>query len=612
MLIDRIRKTKAYTDISNARQSLHSMDMKLRQMALPCLLTFIASLFDGLSFGLLIPAVDGFFRSDFTSATKLPVLGKLIGYGIAVLGNRQSIILGLLVAMVFSAVILKNVFSYASSLTASHLSLKLAGNLRKKVYARYLSFGKLFFDRTSAGYLYQVLLGFTEAAAGQLRLLQSVLQNILSLVLYVIIMFAISWRLTLIVLLTFPAFHYSVSWLIRKIKKGSAYLMESSVAISRNISNTLSVIPLIKSYQSEEKEKSWFGRASDQLRGIMFSMNKKQSLIPPLQEMISASMLIILIAAMAFLLVGAKAGNIGGYMVFLLLIRRVAVNFGSFGMIRGSFAGLQGPLQEVSRVFDDNDKFFVRCGSKEFSGLKENITFDNLTFSYPGGITALHDINISIRKGLMTAVVGASGAGKTTLISLVMRFYDIPPGKIKIDGVDIRDFSLSSLMSGIALVSQDTFIINDTLRANIAYGMAGNVSDEAIHQAAELAQLSGFIANLPEGLNTNVGDRGVKLSGGEKQRVSITRAILRQAEIIILDEATSSLDSITESLIQKALAELVKNRTTIVIAHRLSTIKHADNIIVLDGGRVIENGPLDQLLEARGKFYQLWQEQKFF
>ncbi len=612
MLIDRIKKTKAYTDISSARQLLHSLDMKLRQMALPCLLTFIASLFDGLSFGLLIPAIDGFFRGNLTSVTKLPVLGKLIGYGITVLGNRQSVILGLLVAMVFSAVILKNVFSYASSLTASYLSLKLASNLRKKVYARYLSFGKLFFDRTSAGYLYQVLLGFTGTAAGQLGLLQSILQNVLSLALYIIIMFAISWRLTLIVLLTFPVFHYSVSWLIQKIKKSSDYLMESSVAISRNISNTLSVIPLIKSYQSEEKEKSWFDRASDQLRGIMFSMDKKQSLIPSLQEMISASMLIILIAAMAFLLVGAKAGNIGGYMVFLLLIRRVAVNFGSFGSIRGSFAGLRGPLQEVSRVFDDNDKFFVRCGSKEFSGLKENITFDNLAFSYPGGITALRDINLSIRKGLMTAVVGASGAGKTTLISLIMRFYDIPPGKIRIDGVDIRDFSLSSLMSRIALVSQDTFIVNDTLRANIAYGMAGNVSDEAIHQAAGLAQLSGFIANLPEGLNTNVGDRGVKLSGGEKQRVSITRAILRQAEIIILDEATSSLDSITESLIQKALAELVKNRTTIVIAHRLSTIKHADNIIVLDSGRVIENGPLDQLLEARGKFYRLWQEQKFF
>ncbi len=612
MIKMRIKNTKFYVTLSRLKRFFNSMDIRLRYIALPCLLAFIASLFEIIGFGLLIPVIRGIFQQNFTFVTGIPLLNRIIGPWLVFLGDRQSVIFGLLIAMIFLAIILKNVFLYAASLITSHLSQKLSSNLRKKIYARYMSFGKLFFDKTNAGYLYTVLLGFSGSIAGQINLFQSTLSALLFMIVYIVMMSLISWQLTLFVFITYPAFHYSISWIIKKIKKSSVYLVEAQTMLSKNISNSLSSIPLIKAYQSEEKEKRWFAHASEQLRSIEFSMAKKRALITPFQEVVSTSMLLGLVTAMTFLFVDARTGDISMYMVFFLLVRRVMANFSTINNLRVSLASIKGPLQEILKVFSDKDKFFVQCGAREFTGLKESIKFDKLTFTYPGGITALKDITLAIDKGRITAVVGASGAGKTTLISLIMRFYDISPEKIKIDGIDIREFSLGSLMSRIALVSQETFIINASLRANITYGLEGDITDELINNAVRLSEMSDFVAILPEGLDTNVGDRGVKLSGGEKQRVSIARAILRQAEIIILDEATSSLDSITESLIQKALAELVKDRTTIVIAHRLSTIKNADNIIVLEKGKVAEEGSLNALIDKQGKFFEFWQEQKFF
>ncbi len=222
----------------------------------------------------------------------------------------------------------------------------------------------------------------------------------------------------------------------------------------------------------------------------------------------------------------------------------------------------------------------------------------------------LRDVSFDVRKGKMTAIVGPTGSGKSTLINLLMRYYDCPPGSIFIDGKDIRSFDLDSYLSRVALVSQETLLLHESLRNNIAYGLT-NVSDEAVQQVVKQARLENFVAQLPNGLDTLIGDRGTRLSGGEKQRVSIARALIKGAEILILDEATSSLDSQTERLIQEAIDEAVQGRTSIVIAHRLSTIKHADSIVVLKDGALVEQGTLDELLALNGLFQRLWQEQKF-
>ncbi len=222
----------------------------------------------------------------------------------------------------------------------------------------------------------------------------------------------------------------------------------------------------------------------------------------------------------------------------------------------------------------------------------------------------LEDISFSVEKTKMTAIVGPTGSGKTTLMSVLMRFYDCEPGMLYVDGMDIREYTLESLRSRMALVSQDTLLFNDTIGNNIAYGLK-DVTKKQIQTAVEEASLADFVAKLPQGLDTIVGDRGVQLSGGEKQRVSIARALLKGADILILDEATSSLDSRTEALIQTAIDRVTKGKTSIVIAHRLSTIKNADTIVVIEHGKCVEQGALEELLAKKGVFHSYWEAQKF-
>ena len=264
----------------------------------------------------------------------------------------------------------------------------------------------------------------------------------------------------------------------------------------------------------------------------------------------------------------------------------------------------------VLEIFNEEGKYFVRGGATTFPGLQHSINFKNLTFSYFDDRQVLQGVSFDVQKGKMTAIVGPTGGGKSTLISLLMRYYDCPPSTLFIDGTDIREFTLESYLGRVALVSQETLLLHDTLRYNITYGLH-DVSEERLQEALKRARLQDFIGKLPQGLDTLIGDRGVRLSGGEKQRVSIARALLKNAEILILDEATSSLDSRTEALIQEAIDDAVSGRTSIVIAHRLSTIKHADKIIVVDEGRIAEQGMLQELLEKEGAFFALWEQQRF-
>jgi ABC-type multidrug transport system fused ATPase/permease subunit len=252
----------------------------------------------------------------------------------------------------------------------------------------------------------------------------------------------------------------------------------------------------------------------------------------------------------------------------------------------------------------------VQSGDEIFAGLSKDISFRNVQFAYVPGRAILKNVSFAIQKGGMTAIVGPTGSGKTTIISLLMRYYDCAPGSIFLDGKDIRSFTLESYLGKVAFVSQDTLLLHDSLRNNIAYGMS-EVSEERLMDAMRRARLLDLVASLPHGADTLIGDRGVQLSGGEKQRVSIARALLKDAPILILDEATSSLDSQTERLIQEAIDDAVVGRTAIVIAHRLSTIKNADHILVMEDGRIVEEGTRDQLMQNRKLFFHLWEEQKF-
>jgi len=425
-------------------------------------------------------------------------------------------------------------------------------------------------------------------------------------------MILISWKLTISIIIIFPVLNYVSNWLIKKIEKTSVFYADCYGVLSKRIANILTGISLVKLYTAEDKEKRYFSSTSEYLEKLEFSMDKKNNLLAPIQEIVVLVGILFLVSAMAFMVVKEKTGSVGSFIVFFYILRRFQGVFAGLKNIKSSLAVASGPIAEISTILDDRDKFFIEEGKREFPGLYRNIEFNRLNFSYKKEIRVIKDVTFSIEKGKVVAIVGPTGAGKTTLVNLILRFYDCPPSSIFIDGVDIREFSLKSLMAHIALVSQDVLLFNDTLRNNITYGLDEKVPGERILDVIRQARLYDFTMALPGGLDTNIGDRGARLSGGERQRVSIARALLKGAQILILDEATSSLDTKTEKLVQEAIDEVVKDKTVIVIAHRLSTIQHADKIIVIEEGKLMEEGSLDELLEKKGKFYEYWQEQKFY
>ena len=426
-------------------------------------------------------------------------------------------------------------------------------------------------------------------------------------------MIIISWQLTLFVSVLIPILYFSLKWIVEKMKRSSESYADFYSELGNRIANALTCIPLAKSYTNEKQEKQWFDQINDQVERLEFSISKKELFVAPMQEVITLFSFLGLIGIMAFLLIKCKVGNIAGFLVFLFVLKRCMWAFGFLNYIHISMAAARGPIREIMKVLDDKEKHFIPEGDQEFEGLKKSIEFQRFNFSYSKGTEALKNLNFSIEKGKMTAIVGSSGSGKSTIVHLLMRFYDSEPGSIQMDGVDIRNFSLASLHSKIALVSQDALLENASLRFNLTYGMNGRVvTEEEMKDILERARLLDFIESLPLKLETEIGDRGIQLSGGERQRVVIARAMLHNPEILLLDEATSALDTRTERLIQGAIDELIKDKTGIVVAHRLSTIQHADKIVVIEKGCVAEEGTLEHLLSLKGKFYEYWEAQKFY
>ena len=607
-----IKNNKLYQDAVWIKHSLSRLDIKPAYLIVAAFLSLGAALFEGVSIAFSIPLVKGVIAGDFSLAKNLPIIKVFISRLSQKFTAPNTTIFILLILIIFISAVLKNVMQYLASLAIAEQFRRFSNNLRKLIFNRYLSFGQLFFDNNNIGYLHNILLNFATSIGQQLGELGIMFTHVFLLVMYMVLMFVISWKLTVFILVIFPILNRVSSWLIKKIEKTSGFYAQCYGMLSNRISNILTGISLVKLYTAEEKEKEHFGSLSNRLEGLEYSIDKKRNLLIPAQEIIILLGILFLISAMAFMFVKEKSGSIGNFMVFFYILKKSQSIIGALGNIRASFAVVSGPISEISKILDDNNKFFIEEGKKEFPGLKREIRFNHLSFSYKKEIEVIKDIMFCIEKGKMIAIVGPTGAGKTTLINLILRFYDSPSSSILVDDVDIREFSLRSLRANMALVSQDVLLFNDSLRNNITYGLNEPIAEERLNEVVRQARLSDFIITLPEGLETNIGDRGIKLSGGEKQRVSIARALLKGASILILDEATSSLDTKTEKLIQEAINEAVKNKTVIVIAHRLSTIQHADRVIVIENGRLVEEGSLGELLEEKGKFYEYWQEQKFY
>ncbi len=598
------------TNVGKVLTLLKGIHIHPAYLLIPLTFSLLSAAFEGVSMGLLIPILNGFLNKSFSFATEIPILGNLISMLPPTFLANDRLLFVIFLGGFIVVYVLKNALRFLANATMGYFSERCLHHLRKTLFAKYLSFGKLFFDTTNVGHHSTLLLQFSQNALYPLSAMDGFTGALLSLVVYLIILVGISWKLTLIALPLFVILHLAIKFMITHIKRLSRAIAAQGSALGKKSIEILSTISLVKSYQTEQKEQENYKYISNQKASLDFRVRLLLGMILPLQEIVTLLVVSAIMMGSFYVFGREQIASAPSLLVYFYIVINASSKFGTVSGFRGLIANASGPLDAVLEIFNEEGKYFVRGGATTFPGLQHSINFKNLTFSYFDDRQVLQGVSFDVQKGKMTAIVGPTGGGKSTLISLLMRYYDCPPSTLFIDGTDIREFTLESYLGRVALVSQETLLLHDTLRYNITYGLH-DVSEERLQEALKRARLQDFIGKLPQGLDTLIGDRGVRLSGGEKQRVSIARALLKNAEILILDEATSSLDSRTEALIQEAIDDAVSGRTSIVIAHRLSTIKHADKIIVVDEGRIAEQGMLQELLEKEGAFFALWEQQRF-
>jgi subfamily B ATP-binding cassette protein MsbA len=361
----------------------------------------------------------------------------------------------------------------------------------------------------------------------------------------------------------------------------------------------------VKAYSQEKVATEAYQGALHQFRDVIVRRERVVNLRYPVEELV---VLLVMLAVQGTVMLWTdnfSPGDLARFGAFLFVVQQSLPDYRYLSMFSLQVAEEWPRLRALTRLYSDDGKFIVPSGPRRFERLDRGIDIRGLSFQYFPGVDALTDIHATIEAGKVTAIVGRTGAGKTTLVDLVARFYDCPPDSILLDGVDIREFSLATLQARMALVSQDVWLLNRTLRDNLTFGLSRAVTDAELHASLEDVDLHEFVSGLREGLDTELGDHGVRLSGGQRQRVALARALLRDPDILILDEATSALDSVVEQRVARAIHQRAAGRTLIIIAHRLSAIRDADLILVMHDGRVVERGSWDELIKMGGQFSTL-------
>jgi subfamily B ATP-binding cassette protein MsbA len=480
-------------------------------------------------------------------------------------------------------------------------------NIREEIYRKNMSQSMRFFNNNPTGSLMsRVIADVGMMQEGVANIVTGLLRDSFSAMGLLCVIFYRNWQLALISFAVIPLTVYPARKIGRRIKKLSSLSLGKMGDISQILQETFSGIKVIKAFGLEQRE---IGKFVECNRGLYFFLRKTikyGAISAPVMEIITYSGVAAVIWFGGDLVMHGKmtAPELISFMTAMgLLYNPVRKLLGTYNVVQRSF----GAAERVFAVLDEKAEIRDHDDAVELGKAVGNVEFAKVSFCYNEDYV-LKDVNLSVRKGEVVALVGPSGGGKTTLVSLIPRFYDVTAGSVSIDGMDVRKIKLKDLLRQIALVDQETILFNDTIVNNIRYGKP-DATYEEVETAAQAAFAHEFILEMPQGYETNIGDRGVRLSGGQRQRICIARAILKNAPILILDEATSALDTESEQMVQKALTNLMLNRTTLVIAHRLSTILHADKIVVIDKGEIVETGNHQELLVAAGLYKKLYNMQ---
>ena len=561
----------------------------------------LAASFEGFGLGFLLV-----FLQSLTTPGSEPVKTGIEWFDILILGINASATERLyrISALIVVTTCMRASFNYIGQICIQFSEISLVDNLRKRIFQQLEAQTLNYFSHKKSGELVNTLTSEMERIRQIFGGLAFLITRSFTLIVYSISLFVLSWKLTIVSILLFSLLAVALSTLNKQIRERSFAITSANDNFTARVLEFIEGIRTIHAFSTQEFERKRYYQASEKIVNTWKSVYWISLIVKPLAESISTLILISMI------IVALSTGlmKVSALLTFFFVLFRIIPMTQDLNGVLAFLSTQTGAVENIKDLLKTDDKIYFQNGALRFPGFRRSIDLVSVDFDYSPDQRVLHNVTLSIKQGEMTALIGSSGAGKTTLADLIPRFHDATDGYIYIDEVDICKFDINSLRSKIAVVSQNTFIFNTSVWNNIAYGTP-KATEIEIKEAARLANALEFILEMPEGFDTQLGDRGVRLSGGQRQRIAIARALLKNPEILILDEATSALDSVSERLIQESLEKLSVGRTVIAIAHRLSTIAKADKVVVLEQGKIVEQGAYQELLQQRGKFWQYYQIQ---
>ena len=582
------------------------------------LLNMLSAILNIFSFSLIIPMLQILFKMNTTVYEFMPwdsaeagfkeILINNAYYGVTVLIQSQGASMTLLILCIALGIMtfFKTGCYFGSSAVMIPIRTGVVRDMRRELYDKILALPLGFFSQERKGDIIARMSGdINEVETSIMSTLDMIIKDPILIIFYFGALLFTSWELTLFTILVVPALGWAMGAIGRQLKRKSLEAQNLWSDTMSQVEETLGGLRVIKAFVAEEKMQGRFGDITEAVKKKTGRVATRQALAHPMSEFLGTILIMIVLWFGGTLILSERASfDAPTFLFYMVMLYSIINPLKEFSKASYSIPKGMASMERVDRILKTESNIKEPASPVNIKEFSDEIRFENVSFTYDGGRKVLDNVSLSVKKGKTIAIVGESGAGKTTLVDLLPRFYDVTEGSVKIDGTDIREMGIRNLRSLMGNVNQEPILFNDTIFNNIAFGVE-NATMEDVVAAAKIANAHDFIMAKEEGYNTNIGDRGMKLSGGQRQRLSIARAILKNPPILILDEATASLDTDSERLVQEALDRLMRSRTTIAIAHRLSTIKNSDEIIVMHEGHIVERGRHEELLALNGYYKRL-------